>query len=353
MTLRGDHYFCPLALQLSTYWNCENACHHCYLRRLNRTWGADLRPLDIAVLEKQLAAAANSSGGSPLHTAIQKHKAIYVGAKSDPYQNAEREYHVTRRALQLLLHYRFPVVIATQFTANLMDDMDWMSRDRYRELITILPIVSPGMEKDWDLLEKRGTTPPADRLRHAKQFLEAGFNVGVNGEPFIPGFHTVEDFRRTVAAVRAAGIPSYNTYNLHFNDLVAKNLNSIGLDIAAIWEGNQDEPWRETLGQLIEVSRQEGIRLGMPDWVNSGDFAETANTCCGVNVSNPCTFNYPTWKRLKAQGLSDADVLAQSWDGVGNLEYGAQLLKGEVDGMYSLNDIHSKRRGTTDGLLGD
>lgn len=338
LTLRGDHYYCPIPFQLSTYWNCENACNHCYLRRLNRTWGEDLRPLDIdnfmALIENGVK---NRNPKSPLSVAIASRKTVYLGAKSDPYQTAEVEYRCTRKALQILLHHGFSVVIATMFT-------ELMERDRrlleqYRSQVTIMPIISPGLDKDWEILEKRGTTRPVLRLRDAQNWLERGFNVGVNGEPFIPGFHTVEEFENIIRLLKKAGIKSYNIYNLHFNDWNAKKMHEAGIDIEEVWEGNQDNVWRGTLKKLISIAQEYDIILGCPDFVNSGSYTETSNTCCGIQVPNPCTFNVINWKKLRLQGIPDEEILKRTWDGVGDYEYGKKLLSGQIDNMFSLKDI--------------
>lgn len=339
LTIRGDFYYCPLALQLSTYFNCEANCAHCYLRRLNRTWGEDLRPLDIDVLKKQVEnGLKNIVSNTPLSCAIRQKKAIYLGAKSDPYQRAELEHRATYRALkEVLLPAGFTVVIATMFTENLLRDYDLFKQ--YQNQIIIMPIVSPGLEKDWEILERKNTTPPLERLQAAAFWQKEGFKVGVNGEPYIGGFHTIEDFRRVCEILSELGIKSYNTYNLHFNDLNAKAMYEVGIDIEKVWEENQDARWKITLQKLIQISKEYNITLGCPDFVNSGEFIENANTCCGFDVPNPCTFNLITWKKLRQKGLSDEEILKQTWDGVGNYNEGVELLKGQRKDLFTLNDV--------------
>jgi len=349
LSLRGDHYYCPLALQLSTYWNCTNACAQCYLRRLNRTWGKELKPLDTSILIDQVSKVLDSKSSSALSAAVRARKTVYLGAKSDPYQPMELKYRATRESLKILLHYRFSVVIATKYTANLWEDIPWLKKDKYRELVTIMPIITPGWVSDWEILEHRGTTNPKDRLKHAQLFQLEGFNVGINGEPFIPGYHTVANFEMVVRKIAEAGLHSYNTYNLHFNDLVAKNLNTLNIDIAEIWDKNQNGPWKLILEELITISKKYGIVLGSPDFVNSGEYVDPTNTCCGIEVANPITFNFPTWKRLRQGGLSVEDTIEATWDGVGIKEEGLALLKGENKKMYSLSDIST---GGSNGLLG-
>jgi DNA repair photolyase len=338
LSVRSDYYYCPLAFQLNTYWNCENSCSHCFLRRLNRTWGTDLRPLDVdLLLDVVKRGIVNENPRSPLAVALAKRKTIYVGSKSDPYQPAEMQYGVTRKALRILLHYGFSIVIATKFTLNLERDRNIF--EKYKPQVTIMPIVSPGINKDWADLEHRGTTHPLIRIEHAKKWQNWGFNVGINGEPYIPGYHTLEDFQHVCRLLSDAGIKSYNTYNLHMNDWNAKQMHAAGLDIERIWHANQDNVWRGILLNLIKIAKGYKIELGCPDFVNSGEYQETANTCCGINVPNPCTFNVINWKKIKQKGISDERILKRTWDGVGSLEYGQRLLAGELKNVYSLKDI--------------
>lgn len=338
LSIRGDCYYCPLSLQLDTYWACEPNCHHCYLRRLNRTWGQEQRSLDLELFEKTLHnALAATNPKTPLALALHQKKTIRVGNKTDPYQPIETKLMTTMWALRTLMKLDWTFLVQTKHTHNMERDVQ-MFLDK-PHLVSVMPIISPGLDRDWELFEKSLTTPPEDRLRFIAKLAKCRINVGVNGEPFIPGYHTIENFREALLLLKKHGIKSYNTYHLHFNDLVAKNLHALGLDIEKIWWHNQDETWRPILHQLIDIAKQEGVVLGCPDFVNSGGYFDTANTCCGLNVPNPCTFNAPTWKRLQAQGLSNDEILVKTWDGIGDIEEGKAILEGTAKGFYTMKDI--------------
>jgi hypothetical protein len=171
-------------------------------------------------------------------------------------------------------------------------------------------------------------------------WVKRGYHVGVNGEPFIPGIHTTEMFRDMIKRLKSAGVKSYNTYNLHFNDHVAKRLHSIGLDIERIWTMNQDRNWKRIQRKLCEIADQEDIILGCPDFVNTGpNWREKANTCCGINVLNPSLFNTHHWKRRIQNGIEPNDVLDETWEGIGDLKEGKNIIAGKSARMYTLRDI--------------
>lgn len=338
--MRGDSLYCPLSLSLDSYGNCLTDCHHCYFRNLNHVWGMELKPADVELLEKKLIAGLkNKKPQSSLAWALSHQKTIRWGNKTDPFQECEREYKVAKRIFNLLHRLNWTYVIQTRFTHVLMDYEKYMIKSHEKKLITVMPVMSPGLERDWEILEKKLTTPPMDRLKHGKYLMDLGVNVGFNGEPFIPGFHEISEFENTLKLLKHYKIPSYNTYNFHFNAYVAKRLHAIGIDIEKIWFYNQDREWKKILPQLLDLSKKYGIKLGNPDFVNTGvKWVEPANTCCGVDVPNPCTFNSHYFKKFKQNGYSDEKIIERAWDGTGDYETGLSIVTGTCKKMYNLKD---------------
>jgi DNA repair photolyase len=335
LTIRGDSLYCPLSFSLDTYGNCLEYCHHCYFRKLNHVWGKELKPLDIMILIKRIEnGLKNKNPKTSLAHAIKQKKTLRMGNKTDPYQSADIEYKATRKALRVLQCYDWEIVIQTRFTENMERDEDIF----FDMNTTVMPIVSPGLDRDWETFEKKNTTRPIDRLQYLKR-ISKRVRIGVNGEPFIPGFHTVREFEEVMKLLKKYKIPSYNAYNLHFNDWVAKKFHSIGLDIEKIWYMNQDSQWKKILSKLIDISKKYDIILGCPDFVNSGSYQEKVNTCCGVHVGNPTTFNLINWKKKILSGVPKDEILKNTWDGVGDFEEGKNTFEGKNSKMYSLKDI--------------
>lgn len=340
LTIRGDSVYCPLALSLDSYWNCLTDCNHCYLRHLNHTWGTDLRPLDIEKFRRDLRnGLANKNPKTPLAHCLSRKKTIRWGNKSDPFQDAERIHCIAPPVFRTLTRMGWSFVIQTMHTECMMEYNEYICDAADKDLITIMPIISPGMDKDWEVLERKRTTSATARLAHCQKLISWDIPLGVNGEPFIPGFHTVQDFEDTIKALKSAGIKSYNTYNLHLNPFVAKRLHGIGLDIEKIWRMNKDENWRPILQKLLDVSRKYDIILGCPDFVNTGpNWVERANTCCGINVPNPTTYNSHVWKLRIQNGESPESVLLDTWDGSGDKQQGEDIVYGKPSKFFTLRD---------------
>jgi len=327
--IRGDMLYCPLPLSIDPYWTCEVNCYHCYSRRLNRTWGNDFRMADVEDIKRKLS-SPSPRGKSPLHEAIRQRKTLRLGNRSDPFQPWEEEYRVSTEILKFLMEIGWDTVVQTKFPRRAYE-MTGLGKT-----CTMMAIITPGLEADWELFERKMTENPIDRIKMLSKLQKKGFNVGVNGEPFIPGYHTPEQFEETVKLLKSYGINRYNTYNLHFNDYVAKNLLKLGLDIEKIWYMNQDKQWRRILKKLIEIAEKHDIILGCPDFVNSGwEYVQKCNTCCGLDVKNPCTFNTHHFKLAIQKGEDPR----KCWDGVGDYEEGLKIIEGTTDEMYTLKDV--------------
>jgi len=338
--IRGDCLYCPLPFSIDSYWNCEADCHHCYLRKLNRTWGQDLRPADPEQIRRKLEAGLkNKNPKTSLANALRLKKTIRFGNKTDPFQPAEIKHKVSMRILQHLIDLNWTFVIQTHFLGNLVLCEPLLQEARDKKLLTVMPVISPGAEWDWETLERKRTTPIDKRFRIMRRWVRTGYAVGVNGEPFIPGLHTTEQFRDLLLRLKDIGVESYNTYNLHLNDHVAKRFHSIGLDIEKIWTMNQDRPWRKIQKKLCEIADDVGIRLGCPDFVNTGsDWKEQANTCCGINVPNPSLFNTHYWKSMLQAGHDKEHIENTTWEGIGNKEEGLKILTGKKGDFYTMKD---------------
>lgn len=338
LTIRGDSIYCPLSFSLDSYGNCLTDCWHCYFRNLNHVWGQDLKPLDLKAFERKLTnGIKNLNPKSPLAHAIVQKKTLRFGNKTDPFQNADLVHKISGKVLFILKEMKWSTVVQTKFTDNMLEYIDTILE--MKDFITILPIISPGFTSDWETFERKRTTPPYKRIEHLCYLKKQGISVGVNGEPFIPGYHTVKEFEDMLKRLKSFGLNRYNVYNFHFNAFVAKRLKSIGVDIESIWFHNQDSQWKPILQKLLNLAKKYDIILGCPDFVNTGiNYIQNCNTCCGIDVSNPTTWNTHTWIRMVQEGKGLNTIIESSWDGVGDYEKGKNVLCGESSEFYTLKD---------------
>ncbi len=339
--VRWDCLTCPLPVTVECYWSCAADCVHCHVRRLNRTWGNDLRPAEPDAIRRKLEAGLkNPSPKSSLAWALKRKKTLWLGRKSDPYQPVELQLKVARRIEKHLVALGWSFLLSSKYLASVERDEGVLAKAAAAGLLTVLSEISPGAELDWAVLERERTTPIEERLLLLSRWKRWGWNVGVNGEPFIPGYHTEAQFRDILRRLKACGLRSYNTYNVHLNDFVAKRLLEAGLDLERIWTLNQDQYWRPQQRRLCAIAEEEGMTLGCPDFVNvDPSWREQTNTCCGVNVSNPCRYNTHTWRRRLQRGKYTRDqILEKTWEGIGDQELGRKIMFGEPCDHYTMRD---------------
>lgn len=317
--IRGTHLSCPLPLTLESYWTCEADCLHCMGRRLNKIWGNAQKMANPDNVRRILTNALKKENSTPLSKALFIKKAFFVGRKADPYQPIEKEHHITRQLLSILNDLEWPYVVCSRYQENMVDDTELFLHNK--ALSNILVEVTCGGEADRELFEMNRTTPVLDRLRIAKEWRKMGINVGIRGEPYIPGHHTLSQFRETLKLIKSFDIYSYNIYNLHINEYTLKRLHTAGLDIEKIWEMNKDVHWKTTQKRLCTIAEQEGVTLGCPDFVNlPKSFRSTTNTCCGIDVTNAFTFNTHVWRNGFLDKKSPKRIMEESWERIGSAD---------------------------------
>lgn len=318
IAMRQNHLTCPLALALESYWECEADCFHCMGRRLNQIWGTEQRITDPEAVKKTLVnALKNPNPKTIIAQALHAKKAFFLGRKTDPYQPIENKERVTVRLLQILTELQWPVVVCSRFQANMLKDNNvFLTGKKYIHLLTE---ITPGGEADRELFERNRTTPIEMRMKLTKAWQNFGIVVGVRGEPYIPGHHTLSQFRDTLKMLKSYGFISYNTYNLHINEYTIKRFHALGLDIEKIWTLNKDEHWSKLQKKLCTIADEEGVILGCPDFVNvPKTWTSPVNTCCGIEVKNALTFNTHNWRNLIVQNMPRNSILTNTWEGIGS-----------------------------------
>ena len=100
---------------INPYTGCTHGCKYCYATFMKRftghmeAWGSfvDVKINAPEVLQRQLKNAARGN--------------VMVSSVTDPYQTIENQFKLTRRCLEVLLAYQFPVSILTKSSLVLRD----------------------------------------------------------------------------------------------------------------------------------------------------------------------------------------------------------------------------------------
>lgn len=161
----------------------------------------------VELLEKQLALRAKKG----------QYGIIVLSSSTDPYLQFEKEYELTRKMLEVILHYRFPVHIITksdlvvrdfdllkQIEKNAILPADLESKLSQKSFITFsFNTLDDAVAKIFE----PGATPPSLRLKTLKKTIEAGFLSGVSMMPLIPYItDTTESLEKMFTTFKDIGV---------------------------------------------------------------------------------------------------------------------------------------------------
>ncbi len=173
---------------LNPYTGCGHACVYCYapavLHRDRITWRVVEAKVNLPrVLSKELRK--------------RKKGIVGLGTVTDPYQPAEKKYEITRRCLELLLMYDFPVCIQTK-SSLVLRDMDLLKKSSNIEVgITLTALDDRVREK-----MEPGAPSVQERLRALSELSKNGINTWVFLGPVMPYITDVEGFIDAIVPVK-------------------------------------------------------------------------------------------------------------------------------------------------------
>src|SRR5579859_2792705 len=197
---KNDSPDIPFTLSINPYRGCEHGCIYCYARPshayLNLSPGIDF--------ETRLFAKVNAAERLREELARPAYvcSTITIGANTDPYQPAEREWKVTRSLLEVVSQCNQPIGIITK-NALVERDLDILAPMAEKDLVSVYISVTT---LDHDLarrMEPRASAP-ARRLEAIRRVARSGVPVGVMVAPIVP-FLTDAAIEQILEAARDAG----------------------------------------------------------------------------------------------------------------------------------------------------
>lgn len=213
---------------INPYVGCEFGCTYCYARYAHRyvierahgsgkitddeltefrqsaKWEAfeqhifvKQRASVLAALERDLSRIKSRQGG--------RSYPIVIGTATDPYQPAERAFHITRTVLERLAHEsNLSVGIITK-SPTICQDIDVLQKLGRRNRVSVYISLITTDPKIIRLFEARSPLPHV-RLKALKRLTDAGINAGLIVAPVLPGItDTVPQIRALAGALKKAG----------------------------------------------------------------------------------------------------------------------------------------------------
>ena len=195
---------------VNPYSGCSFNCIYCYIRgskygeNMAKTLSAKINAPEL--LEKQLSRRAKKG----------EYGIIALSSSTEPYMPIEEKLKLTRKLLEIILKYRFPVEIATKSKLVLRDldllkeiDKNAILPDDLKPKLKHGVIISFSISTLNDKLAKilePGAPKPMERLEAMKRCKERGFFTGVCFIPVLPFLSDSEEqVEETIKTVKEYG----------------------------------------------------------------------------------------------------------------------------------------------------
>ncbi len=177
---------------MNLYQGCPHGCIYCdsrsncyQIKNFDKVRG---KQNEIEILNREL----NSK---------RKKGVIGIGAMSDTYSVFEKQYQITRQALELISNYHFGVSIETK-SDLIMRDMDLFQKINSKADV-ILKFTITTADDDLSRKIEPRVSSSSERLRAMKQLADAGLYVGTLLTPILPFITDSEENIRKVIQLSA------------------------------------------------------------------------------------------------------------------------------------------------------
>ena len=189
----------PFSWSLNPYRGCRHACTYCYARPTHEFLGMNGGD------EFQEVIFAKTNAPQVVRAELGRKswagEYVVIGTATDPYQQAESQYRLTRGVLEAFRDFGNPVGITTK-SPMVLRDLDVLRKLVDRAEVTVCVTVTTMDETIWRAVEPT-TAKPRKRLEAVSTLRENGIRAGVLLSPVLPGLTDDLEHMETVVAAAA------------------------------------------------------------------------------------------------------------------------------------------------------
>jgi DNA repair photolyase len=172
----------PFRWTVNPYRGCEFGCKYCYARYTHGYMELGASDFETKIYVKQNAGALAERDLN--HDQIWGEH-IAIGAATDPYQPAEREFGATRAILAKMAEREGLSVSITTKSDQVVRDIDLLKRISARSSLTVNLTITTLRTHLARLLEPRAPRPDL-RLAAVRRLRDEGISAGVLAMPIVP-----------------------------------------------------------------------------------------------------------------------------------------------------------------------
>src|ERR1700678_3466643 len=191
----------PFRFTVNPYRGCEFGCHYCYARYTHEFMEVPGDEFESKVYVKQ---DAGPLADRDLSTLPVWGEHIAIGAATDPYQPAEREFSATRAILEKMAEREGLSLSITTKSNQVVRDIDLLKRISERSSLSVNLSITTVRARLARTLEPRAPRPDL-RFGAVRELRDAGIAAGVLAMPIVPGItDSAEDLDALAKAARDA-----------------------------------------------------------------------------------------------------------------------------------------------------
>jgi len=242
---------------VNPYTGCSNGCKYCYARFMGKyshqgePWGSfvDVKTNSPEVLRKDLS--KNKPGR------------IFLSSVTDCYQPLEAKYQLTRKVLEAIKDFQYPVSILTKSSLAQRDlkIISGVKNCNFGMTICFLD------ERDRRVLEP-GASPIKERLETLKLFSEIGIKTYAMLGPIMPGFSD-RDIPLLFRQLSEAGVRDLivDRLNIKCGNLqpILKTVKEYYPELVPLYQNlfqrGEDKAYYQNLKKEIEKAAKENISI--------------------------------------------------------------------------------------------
>jgi DNA repair photolyase len=202
----------PFRHTINPYRGCSHACTYCFARPTHEYLGLN----GAEDFEQRIVVKVNAVErlAAELARPSWRGEHIAMGTNTDPYQQAEGRYRLTRGIVETLGRARNPFSILTK-SSMIQRDLDVLTAAAEHTDVHVNFSIGTLDEEVWRISEP-GTPPPWRRVEALARLSEAGLTCGVLLAPILPGLSDGEaQLSAVVKACIDAGAASISSIGLH------------------------------------------------------------------------------------------------------------------------------------------
>jgi DNA repair photolyase len=191
----------PFHWSINPYRGCRHACVYCYARPTHEYLGMN------GADEFQEVVFAKTNAPEVVRRELGRRAwhgdNVVIGTATDPYQQAESRYRITRGILEAFRDFRNPVSITTK-SPMVLRDLDLLSELARHAEVTVHFTVTTMDEALWRKIEPT-TSKPHKRIEAMQTLRRHGIRSGIFLSPVLPGLTDDPSQLEAVVVAAAAG----------------------------------------------------------------------------------------------------------------------------------------------------